>query len=259
MNLKDYHHKIRSIVGLALSLSKANFKTRNEGSYLGILWYLLYPLILFVIIIFIKDVGLLTSKIEYYPIYLLIGLISNNFFTKTISSSIDVIGANACFIKSIKIHYESLFLSKIFESIYSHFFEILLLAGFMIYYKISLTGLIFYPFIFLIFVLFVTGFGFISSTIGVYVNDLKNIWLILSQLIFFITPIFYVLNPSTIQYKVNLFNPLFYFLDITRNIVIYNHLPSLNFILIFVVVSILFFISGLIIFNKFKGKFAEFV
>ncbi|MCK9595830.1 ABC transporter permease [Candidatus Pacearchaeota archaeon] len=255
MGLKHYYNKLKSIIGLALSLSKANFKTRNEGSYFGILWYLLYPLSLFLIILFIKNSGLLTSKIPYYPIYLFIGLIANNFFIKTIASSIDVINSNSNLIKSIKTHYESLVLSRVFESVYSHFFEFLLLIVLLIYYQIPLGLLIFYPAVFGIFLLLTTGISFIFATIGVYINDLKNIWMILSQIIFFITPIFYKITFNSIQHKINLFNPLYYFLDITRNLLINQEL-NVIILLIFSFLGMIIFSFGLFTFIRFKHKFA---
>jgi len=36
--LKKYYKKIKRILELSFSLAKANFKLRNENSYLGIFW-----------------------------------------------------------------------------------------------------------------------------------------------------------------------------------------------------------------------------
>jgi len=72
-------YKLKSILGLSLSLAKSYFKSRNEGSYLGIFWYLLNPLAFFVIIMLMSQV--INAKPEKdYPLYLFLGLIMFNFF-----------------------------------------------------------------------------------------------------------------------------------------------------------------------------------
>ena len=52
---KKMKEKIKSISALSFSLAKANFKIRNEGSYLGIFWYLLEPLAFFIVLLFFGE------------------------------------------------------------------------------------------------------------------------------------------------------------------------------------------------------------
>lgn len=49
--LKKEEHSFKDFFNLSISLAKAEFKLRNEGSYLGILWYLLNTLNIFNILI----------------------------------------------------------------------------------------------------------------------------------------------------------------------------------------------------------------
>ena len=83
MKLKEHFARLKSILGLSLQLAKARFKLRNEGSYLGIFWYLLEPFLLFVIILGIRSAFVGGSGGEDYPLYLIIGLVMINFFTGT--------------------------------------------------------------------------------------------------------------------------------------------------------------------------------
>jgi len=48
--------KIKKTLSLGFSLASAQFKLRNEGSYLGVLWYLLEPLSFFAILLFLAGV-----------------------------------------------------------------------------------------------------------------------------------------------------------------------------------------------------------
>lgn len=257
--IKKSYASVRRSFELSLFLAKAGFKLRNEGSYLGILWYLLNPLLLFLIILFIRGVAFAPSKIEYYPVYLLFGIVMNNLFSNIISGSIGIIGSNAGFVKSMKIKFEPFVFANTIQYIFSHMFEVVLIAGFMFFYHISLFGLFYYFIVLIFFLIFLTGASFLFSTIGIHISDFKNVWGFATQLIFFITPTFYAIKPTDTNYFINLFNPLFYFLTIARELVIYERMPELWMIFTAIGISTGFFIIGLLVFEKYKNKFAELV
>ena len=241
-----------------MSLAKVNFRLRIEGSYLGILWYLLSPLVLFLVLYFVKETAFSNISIPFFPLYLLIGISGFNFFKQAITGSIDAINTNPDYLKSInKVNPESLVVAVVFQSIFSHLFELVLIIALAAYLQVSLIGFIFYPLIFGLFVLLTLGISFIFATIGVFISDLSNIWAIIYQLLFLATPIFYSIEPSSLIYKVNLLNPLFYFLEISRDLIIYNRLPSSFLISVMAIASFFFLFAGVFIFRRYKKKFAE--
>lgn len=251
-------YKLKDILRMSLSLAKVNFRLRIEGSYLGIFWYLLNPLALFLVLLFIKETAFTGIEIPHYSLYLLIGIAGFNFLKQAITGSIDSINTNPDYIKSInKIAPESLVLSVVWRAIFSHIFELILIICLAIYLQVSLLGFLFYPLAFALFVLLITGISFIFATVGAYVNDLNNIWAIISQLLLLATPIFYNISADSLIYQVNLFNPLFYFLNITREMIIYQKIPSLFITLIFIVLSFTSLLIGILVFNRHKKKFAE--
>jgi len=248
------------IIKISFSLALANFRLHIEGSYLGIFWYLLSPLALFVVILFIKNSAFSNHEITNYPIYLIIGITGLHFFQQVISRSINIISSQASYIKSMSgIKPLILVLASVFQSTFSHLFEFLMVVGFLIYFKISLLGLLLYPLLLFFFVLLLLGIALIFSTIGVYIRDLDNIWLVFSQLLLLVTPIFYIAKSDSLIYKFNLFNPLFYFLEIFRGLTIYENFPPFWMIGVFVFISSTIFIIGWLIFNRYSKKFAELV
>ena len=243
--------KIKNVLGLSLSLSKANFRVRNEGSYLGVLWYLLDPLLLFLILLAIFSGRL---GIENYPIYLLVGLVMYNLFSGVTSQSVDVIANSAGFIKSTKIRYEPLVISNLLQFIYTHIIEIVVLAAFMVYYGMPLNFLIFYPFLLVVYCVFILGFSFVLATIGVYVNDMRNVWVVVVRLIWFATPIFYTLDKASLLFMLN---PLAHFISVGRDLIIAQQVPSILTILSLLLLSVVSLIIGLLVFSSFKKNFAE--
>jgi ABC-type polysaccharide/polyol phosphate export permease len=248
--------KLKSVLGLSLSLAKTNFKVRNEGSFLGIFWYLLEPLVFFIVLFFIRGV-ILQKPIENYPMYLFIGLIMFNFFNAVTNYSTGIIQSNAGFIKSLKINKEAFVISGVLQFVFSHFFEFIIFIGFSIYFHNNLLWLLFYPFIFFLFCIFIIGVSFILSVIGVYIKDLKNVWSVVTRLLWFVTPIFYAVSGDSIFQKISMWNPLYHFINITREIIVFHRFPTLFTMFLAVFFSLLVFFIGLYIFEKNKNKLAE--
>jgi len=244
----------RSILGLSLSLAKVNFKLRNEGTYLGMLWYLLEPLLMFLLLLYIFSSRM--NEIKHYPVYLLLGLIMYNLFSSSTIHSARAIVDNAAFIKSIKMRYEPLVLSVVLQFIFTHLFEIAVLAIFMIYFKISLVGLIFYPVLLIFYGIFICGISFALAAIGVRINDITNVWRVLVSLMWFATPIFYFIKEDSKQF---LLNPIAHFILAARDLVITGRIPPFWLIIDVVILSFVSLAVGMTIFNLSKNKFAEFV
>lgn len=238
----------------SLALAKANFKLRNEGNYLGILWYLLDPLLFFLMFVLVRNI--LGSGIEYYPVYLLIGLTMFNFFRKTTTYASRAISSNTGLISNLKIESEVFVLSALMLAVFTHAFELLLIAGVMIYVKLSLLYLLFYPIIFLFLWLFTLGFSFLVSSISVYINDFSNLWSILTRILWFVTPIFYSARLS-LPFEVNKYNPMYYYLTMARDVIIHHRLPETWMIVASVIISLLVLLFGIFIFRKAKHGFAE--
>ncbi|MBC8501288.1 MAG: ABC transporter permease [DPANN group archaeon] len=243
---------------LSISLAISEFKLRNERTYLGLIWYLLGPLLLFVLLLLVFH-NRLGNNIESYPLYLLLGIIIFNFFQKTTTSAANGIIQNEGLIKSINFPTESIVISIVLRNIFEHLFEIIVFMIFLLFFNIPIVGIIFYILILLIMSLFIYGVSLILASLAVFFADINNVWTFLARLLWFATPIFYAVGGQTRLFTFNLFNPLYHFITVSRDIIIYQKMPEwwmiggmFGFILIF-------FVIGLIVFNKTKYKFAEMI
>lgn len=248
----------REILRLSIALAKAEIKLKNEGSYLGIFWYLLNPLLMFglLLAVFATRLG---QDIPFYPLYLLLGIIMFNLFQQTSTESTRIIHQNYSIIKSINFPRESLITAVILKSLFSHVFEIILFFIIALCFKAPSAGICFYPAVLLFFCLFCFGSSLIMSSLTVYFIDLENIWIFVSRLIWFGTPIFYAIEGQNRLFAINLFNPMYYFVTIARDLIIYKRLPELWMAAGMVSYSLLFLLAGLFIFNTLKIKFAEMI
>jgi len=245
-----------SLVRTSYVLAKADIRVKNEGSYFGALWNFLDPLFIFLILLFIRGVFNIGLS-EDYPLYLLIGLIVFNFFRQSSVRSLRSISGNSQLINNLKISPWVLALSSLFHVLFSHIFELLLLVIMMIFYGNSIISLVFYPLIFILIVSFVFGISLLLSTIVVFFRDIENIWKMFVRLLWFATPVFYGVVPGSLLYRFNQYNPLFYYISLVRDVIIYQIFPETRIIIITIFFSLFFLFLGIYIFNKFEGFFAE--
>lgn len=250
---------LKNVWGLGLQLAKAEFKLRNEGSYLGILWYLLNPILMFGILYFIFEQRL-GNGVLHYPTYLLLGIILFNIFQATTTEAARcILKEHHYLVKSIHFPRESLVLSILLKNIFAHIFEIALFIGLLMYTHVSLIGLLYYiPFL-CIYSLFIYGTSLLLASLTVHFADLDNIWNFASRIIWFGTPIFYIIENQPALLNFNLANPLYYFLTLGRDLVIYQQVPSALILIGSIAFSLGFLGLGLLIFKKLERNFAELI
>jgi ABC-type polysaccharide/polyol phosphate export permease len=247
---------LKKFWNLSFYLSKAQFRIRNEGSFLGILWYLLNPLLFFALLFFIFSNNL-GADIKYYPLYLFLGLIMFNFFQASTNDAIYIIRGNKHLLKSINFPRASFIAGSVLKFLYSNLFEFLVFIIFVLILGASITNILFYPLILIFFIIFIFGISLFIGSISVYFLDFGNIWSFFCSLLWFATPIFYTLDTHPLLSKLSYANPLYYFITATRDLVIYNEFPPLIIIIGIIILSILSLLFGLIVFNKLKDRFTE--
>ncbi|MSU60681.1 MAG: hypothetical protein EXS52_02065 [Candidatus Staskawiczbacteria bacterium] len=257
VNFKNNINKLGDILGLSFALARAEFKLRNEGSYLGVFWYLLNPLLVIGLLFFVFS-DRLGNDIPYYLMYLFLGVTMFNFFQSvTLESAKAIIEDHRGLVKSINFPRESLIISVILKNFFAHIFEIVLFALLLLFLKSSVLSIVYYLAVLPFFLLFVFGVSLLLSVITVYFVDVKNIWAFASRLLWLGTPIFYAIGGQTKLFYLNLFNPMYYFITFSREAVIYSRFPDTMVWAGMIFYAVVFFSVGLLIFSMLKVKIAE--
>ena len=249
---------IKQKIELSVFLAKAQLKIRNEGSVFGFFWYILNPLALFLTILFIKQSAFSNVDVAYYPLYLLIGLSTLSLVNRVVLISSEIIKNNGTFIKAMKFSIDSLVYSSLLHLIFLYIFEIFLIFCLAIFYGLPAINFILFLIYLILFTISLIGISFIITTIGVYISDITNVWNIVSQILLFITPIFYELKPYTGLEVFNHYNPLYYFITLARDTLIYGRVDMIVLV-VTVAFSSVTLLIGNFVFNKYKIKFAELV
>lgn len=207
-------------------LIRAELKTTDSNSTLGIMWSLLGPLAMLAVMLGIFQAFYHGTR--EYPLYLLVGITCVNFFITTTTYTVRIFHMNREIILNSTIPREILISSKIFIFIYKFFFELLLCCLLSLYFGVfSLKLFTLFPLLLIGFVAFSVGIGLMLALVFCFVIDIEHIWMLVGRLLYFVTPIFYTLQdiPSRVASMVYWGNPLSSFLVAFRGIFIAGKTP----------------------------------
>lgn len=254
-------------------LVKTNFKLRYQGSYLGVLWSVLQPLMLFAVmyVVFVKFLKF-TDGTPTFPISLLCGTCLWQFFTESTSMGMRSIVDRGDLLR--KIHFPNYIIvaATTMGSMISLAINlgVVILFGFFAHAHYTWRVITVIPSILQLYAISL-GVALLLGSLYVYFRDIGHIWDVILQALFYATPIIY---PLSMVQK----NPKFSWaadfmmlvpttqtiMDIRHNLLSPEYVPTIwtvvdNKILCLIpyVLSVLVLWLGVHVFRKYSAKFAE--
>ncbi len=246
------------------NLSKNDFKTKYTGSYLGIIWAFIQPIVTILVYWFVFELGLrITSPVEDVPfiLWFAIGLIPWFFFSEAIMNATNCFIEYSYLVKKIVFKISILPIVKILSSLFVHLvfvcFIALVASTYGYYPNIYLLQLTYYIFSTFFIIL---GISYITSSIILFFKDLGQIINIFLQIGMWMTPIMWspTILPLNLQWIIKL-NPVYYIVEGYRDTFI-NHIwffEKYNQTLYFWAIALIIFGFGAFIFKKLKPHFAD--
>lgn len=244
----------RDFVRLLISNS---IKTRYRRSALGVVWTLLNPL-LNTLVLTIAFSQIFRFDIANYPIYLLSAYLAWTFFTQTTTTAMNTLIWGSNLIKRIYIPRTSFAISVTGNGLVNISLSIIPVFVVMLFTSQPFSwALLFLPVAILLMAMFTLGVALILSTVAVYFVDMVDLYGVLVQAWFYLTPIIYPLEmaPDYIQPFFRL-NPMYWFVEMFRSLIYYGALPSVQSITVVVGLSLTALIAGWIIFTRQADEFA---
>ena len=254
-------------------LVKTNFKLRYQGSYLGVLWSVLQPLMLVAVmyVVFVKFLKF-TDGTPTFPISLLCGTCLWQFFTESTSMGMRSIVDRGDLLR--KIHFPNYIIvaATTMGSMISLAINlgVVILFGFFAHAHYTWRVITVIPSILQLYAISL-GVALLLGSLYVYFRDIGHIWDVILQALFYATPIIYPLsmvqkNPefSWAADFMMLMPTTQTIMDIRHNLLSPEYVPTIwtvvdNKILCLIpyVLSVLVLWLGVHVFRKYSAKFAE--
>ena len=237
---------------------KKDIRGKYKGSFLGILWSFINPL-LQVLVYAIVFPYIMKVQTENYLIFLICGIIPWTWFVTSISQGTTSITNNANLIKKVYFPREILPISVVTSGLVNFLISCIIIIIFVLLGGLGITWhLIFLPLIIIIQYLFTLALIFILSAFNVYVKDVEYIVTFIINMLFYATPVLYTTEmfSGPILWLFRL-NPLAHLINAYRDVFYVHQIPNIFNLGILLGVSILLVVICYIIFKKLKKQFAE--
>jgi ABC-type polysaccharide/polyol phosphate export permease len=177
-----------------LALARVEWRLRQQSTFLGFLWTLLNPALMFAVLygLFVKWLGRAQGD---YAVFLLIGIVEWNFFATATSHSLSALLRRGPMLKNYPLAPEIPVFASVLSIYFSHVLELAALAVLLAFFQGGAS----YSWLWLIvidlsYLALTCGTGLILSGLYVFFSDLERIWGILLTAGFFLTPVFYPLS-----------------------------------------------------------------
>ena len=222
----------RRLWNLAGTLALSDFKLRFFGSALGYFWQLLRPLMIFgVLYVVFTQIIRIGGAVELYPVALLLGVVFFTFFSEATGSAVTSLVDREALIRKVAFPRLAVPLASVLTALMNVVLNLaavvvfLLIAGGVV--RASWLQL---PFLVAALALLAAGVGMLLSALYVRYRDVKPIWEVALQLLFYGSPIFYpidaVMERSELAAKLLMLNPFAAILQQARHALIAPSHPS---------------------------------
>ena len=252
--------------GLVRELTLTDFKLKYKASFFGYSWSLAKPLMLFgVLLVVFTTFFKVGATVPHYPVYLLLGIVLWTFFVESTFGSMASIVSKGDLIRKVYFPRIILTISASVTALITLLLNMVVVLVFMLFSKVSLTfSVLLFPLLLIEFCVFTSGVSLLLASLFVRFRDIAHIWEVLSQVLFYATPIIYPLSlvPITIG-KLVMLSPLAQMIQDFRFILISDETGTAHSTLSFplwlipYILPVFIFAFGYWVFQKSASKFAE--
>lgn len=250
---------------LIFSLAKNDFKTKYAGSYLGIVWAFIQPIVTVLVYWFVFQVGLKSPGANGFPfvLWMIAGLVPWFFFSDVLNAGTNALLEYSYLVKKVVFKISILPMVKEISALFVHLFfvafMVFLYSCYGYFPDLYFLQLLYYSFCVFVFSL---GICYATCAIVIFFRDLSQIISIVLQVGVWVTPIMWNIDqvsmPSFLLKLLKL-NPFYYIVQGYRDSLINKvwFFEHFDLTIYFWIVTLALFGIGTIIFKRLKVHFAD--
>ncbi|HTU96599.1 MAG TPA: ABC transporter permease [Solirubrobacteraceae bacterium] len=263
---------------LTFNIARIQWKLRFFGSALGYLWQLMRPLLLFTVLYtFFTVIGhvgrganaRLGEPEHFYGVQLLSSIVLFTFFSECTVGAVASVVSQEAVVRKVQFPRLVIPLSMVLGAVFNLGLNLLVVLIFALFSGVRpmLTWLEL-PVILFVLAVFSTGLAMLLSALYVYFRDIQPIWDVLTQVIFYASPV--IVPLSSVQAKLShtlvevyMLNPLASTFQQFRHAMVNNATPGIRELMgpvwicgMFAIVAAVFAL-GFVVFNRSAPYVAE--
>lgn len=254
---------------LIQNLVSREVKARYRGTILGFFWSFFNPLLLMTVYTIVFGLILQPKDMSIggtpwlYALYLFCGLLPWTWFSSSLLESANVLMINGNLIKKILFPAEVLPVVTVTSNLIHFFFGLPILLLFLLLMGRPLTPYaLLLPVVIFVQYVFSLGFSLMISSLTVHFRDIKDILANWLTFWFFATPIIYAMSFPSIQKSAALrlmlnLNPMTHIIQGYQYCLFYGSIFHWKRLGVALLVSLVMFVLGYMIFDRLRDSFPE--
>lgn len=223
----DLLHRLRHNLRILHVIAAMDFKLKYAGSALGYVWSVVKPLALFTMLYLVFgrlfNLGAIS---KYYPLSLLIGIVLFTFFSEATSLGMTSVVERGSLLGKLSFPRLIIPVSRTIGVAITFMVNLTVIGAFVAWNGIEprWSWVLLLPLL-AEFYFFILGLTLILATLFVRLRDIGQVWELLSQLLFYATPILYPVGYLPPEIRTLAFlNPLTQVVQDFRALVLYDDL-----------------------------------
>jgi lipopolysaccharide transport system permease protein len=245
---------------LLTNLMQKDFKIRYRNMSLGVFWSLLNPIVTMGVLTFVFT-KIFPNTQRAFPVFVLCGIVPFNFFSFAWGTGTQAVVESTAFVKRVAIPREIIPIASVLSNCLHLLIQIALLLFVALIYNNPINkNWIWLPVIWGFFILFVSGLVMITSSINVFVRDVRYLVESFNAVLFWLVPVFYSFDVVKPQYKeIYALNPVAAMVMALRHILLENLAPGGHIMRNLALVSTGTLLVGWLVFRQVKRSFYDYL
>lgn len=222
--------ELRRMVNLTVALSVMEYKTRYFGSALGYLWQLIRPLMLFgVLYVVFTQFVKFNAGVKFFPAVLLTSIVLYTFFADATATALTSVLDRENLVRKIQFPRMVIPLAAVGTSLFNLLTNLVAVGVFVVATGVRPTYLwLGFPLVVFVLAALAVGSSLLLSALYVRFRDLRPIWDVLLQVLFYGSPVLYAIEviPSQTARQAIMCNPVATLIQQSRHWLIDPSAPS---------------------------------
>ncbi|MBO4336890.1 MAG: ABC transporter permease [Lachnospiraceae bacterium] len=260
--MKKFIYNIKKYKNYMLYSAKSALKADVATSRLNWLWWILNPFLFMLVYTFVSLIVFGKGE-KFFPIFVFIALNLWNFFSACVNKSVRLVKKNKSTISKVYLPKYILIFTVMLEEGFKMCVAFVLVIIVLPIYRVPVTPRAFLAiFVIIVLLIFTYAISALVLNLGVYIDDLANIVTVLLRLVFYMSGIFYdvikrVPKPYN-KYMLN-GNPMALMIRSMRNCILYEKMPHMKMLLVWLVVSIGLAFIGTHLITKHENSYVKLI
>lgn len=251
---------------LFFQMTYREITSRYRGSFIGLAWSFITPLLTLVIYTFVFstvfkarwNVDANETKLDF-AIILFVGMIVFGIFSEIVNRAPTLIISNSNYVKKVIFPLEILPWVSLGTILFHSFISLIVLLLVQFFVNGNLPWTIFlFPLILLPLIFAGLGSAWFLASLGVYIRDVGQITSVFTTILMFVSTVFYPITalPKEYQFWLSL-NPLVLIITESRNVLVFGILPDWLVVGKALLIGVTIFMLGFAWFQKTRRGFAD--